>query len=244
MFAAYMNGDAWDNRSHRGWTTLLSFAVQATGIGMLLLIPMLSLQGLPALQSLETLVAPAPTPRRAPEVPNRGREVAVSSMVGNRLMMPRMIPRVIASIDESALPAGIDALDGMGVPGGTGSLGDRTSLLNALGTGSPAIPILAPPPIAKPVRVSHVSEGDLIHRVQPEYPPLARQARIQGVVMLRAIISREGKIENLQTISGHPLLVAAAMAAVKQWRYRPYVLNNQPVEVETQITVNFTLGGA
>ena len=86
-------------------------------------------------------------------------------------------------------------------------------------------------------------EGNLIHRVQPEYPPLARQARIQGTVVLQAVISREGRIENLQVLSGHPLLVPAALAAVRQWRYRPYSLNDQPVEVETQITVNFTLTG-
>ena len=84
-------------------------------------------------------------------------------------------------------------------------------------------------------------EGNLIYRVQPEYPQLARQARIQGTVVLRAIISREGRIENLQALSGHPLLVPAAMEAVRLWRYRPYSLNDQPVEVETQITVNFTL---
>ena len=86
-------------------------------------------------------------------------------------------------------------------------------------------------------------EGNLIHRVQPEYPQLARQARIQGTVVLRAVISREGRIENLQVLSGHPLLVPAALDAVRQWRYRPYSLNEQPVEVETQITVNFTLTG-
>jgi len=79
-------------------------------------------------------------------------------------------------------------------------------------------------------------EGNLIYRVQPQYPPLARQARIQGIVVLRAMISREGKIENLQVITGHPLLVKSAMDAVLQWRY-------EPVEVETQVTVNFTLSG-
>jgi protein TonB len=86
-------------------------------------------------------------------------------------------------------------------------------------------------------------EGNLIYRVQPQYPALARQARVQGIVVLRAMISREGKIENLQVISGHPLLVQSAMDAVRQWRYRPYFLNNEPVGVETQVTVNFTLSG-
>ena len=88
-----------------------------------------------------------------------------------------------------------------------------------------------------------MSEGNLIRRVQPSYPPLARSARIQGTVVLQAIISKDGSIENLRLLSGHPMLAPAAIEAVKQWRYRPYVLNNEPVEVETQITVNFSLAG-
>jgi len=79
--------------------------------------------------------------------------------------------------------------------------------------------------------------------VQPNYPPLARQARIQGTVELRAIISKMGTIENLNVVSGHALLVTSAVEAVKQWRYRPYLLNGEPIEVETEITVNFILGG-
>jgi protein TonB len=86
-------------------------------------------------------------------------------------------------------------------------------------------------------------EGNLIRRVQPEYPALAKQSRIQGTVMLRAVIDREGMIQDLQVMSGHPLLVQAAINAVRQWRYRPFYLNDQPVEVETQVTVNFTLSG-
>jgi protein TonB len=86
-------------------------------------------------------------------------------------------------------------------------------------------------------------EGNLIRRVQPEYPALAKQARIHGTVVLRAVIDREGIIQDLQVISGHPLLVQAALNAVRQWRYRPYYLNDQPVEVETQVTVNFSLTG-
>jgi protein TonB len=86
-------------------------------------------------------------------------------------------------------------------------------------------------------------EGNLILRVQPLYPPLARQARIQGQVVLRAVISRNGAIENLQVLGGHPMLVQSAINAVKQWRYRPYSLNGEAVEVETQVTVNFVLSG-
>ncbi len=91
--------------------------------------------------------------------------------------------------------------------------------------------------------ISHMMEGNLTRKVQPDYPPLARQARIQGAVVLQAVISREGNIENLQVLSGHPMLVPSALAAVRQWRYRPYFLNGEAVEVETQVTVNFVLGG-
>jgi protein TonB len=72
---------------------------------------------------------------------------------------------------------------------------------------------------------------------------LARAARIEGTVVLQAIISKQGTIENLKVVSGHPMLVQAAIDAVREWRYRPYILNNEPVEVETQITVNFSLAG-
>jgi periplasmic protein TonB len=94
-------------------------------------------------------------------------------------------------------------------------------------------------------RVSQgVMQGLLIHQVKPTYPPLARQARIQGSVVLQAVIAKDGSIQNLRLVSGHPMLAPAAIDAVKQWRYKPYFLNGEPVEVETQITVNFTLSGA
>jgi len=85
-------------------------------------------------------------------------------------------------------------------------------------------------------------DGYLIHRVQPEYPTIAKTAGIQGVVEIAALISKEGAIENLHVLKGHPMLVSAAINAVRQWRYRPYILNGDPIEVDTLITVNFTLG--
>ena len=86
-----------------------------------------------------------------------------------------------------------------------------------------------------------VTEGRIIQKIEPQYPPLAKSARIQGQVVLAAIISKSGEIENLVLVSGHPLLVPAALEAVRKWRYRPYLLNGEPVEVETTITVNFVL---
>jgi protein TonB len=102
---------------------------------------------------------------------------------------------------------------------------------------------IAPPTISRAIRTSSMLEGNLMRRVQPAYPPLARTARIQGSVILAAVISKAGTIENLRALSGPPMLVPAAIEAVSQWRYRPYILNSEPIEVETQITVNFTLSG-
>jgi len=84
-------------------------------------------------------------------------------------------------------------------------------------------------------------EGNLVRRVEPQYPMIAKQLHIQGVVILKAVISREGRIEQAETVQGQDLLSRAALEAVRQWKYRPYYLNGEPVDVETQITVNFVL---
>ena len=136
-------------------------------------------------------------------------------------------------------------LGGAGVPGGVpGGIpgGSAGGVIGGIISSTP----VAVPKVATPTRVrvsQGVTQGLLIRKVQPNYPPLARQARIQGSVLLQAEISKEGSIENLHLISGHPMLAPAAIEAVKQWKYKPYILNGEPVEVETQITVNFTLSG-
>jgi|GEM_PF-3115401 len=90
---------------------------------------------------------------------------------------------------------------------------------------------------------SGTSQGLLIYKVAPTYPPVAREARVQGTVVLQAVIGKDGTIQDLSVISGHPMLIPAAMDAVKQWRYKPYVLNGEPVLVQTTINVNFELNG-
>jgi protein TonB len=115
--------------------------------------------------------------------------------------------------------------------------------------GAAAVPVKPPAPrvidkheTSGPVRVSSgLVNANLVKRVQPVYPVIARMNHIQGVVEFTAVISREGAIEKLQLKRGHPLLVNAAKDAVLQWRYRPTILNGQPVEVVTDIIVNFTL---
>jgi len=114
--------------------------------------------------------------------------------------------------------------------------------------GAGAAPPPPPPPKKEapkaPQRVrvgGNVQAANLIRKIVPQYPPLAKQARIQGVVRFEAIIGKDGTIQNLQLMSGHPLLVAAAQQAVSQWVYRPTLLNGEPVQVLTTIDVNFTL---
>ena len=98
----------------------------------------------------------------------------------------------------------------------------------------------------KPERVrvgGQVQPPQLVNKTNPAYPPLARQARIQGTVKLEGVIGKDGTVQELKVVSGHPLLIQAALDAVRNWRYRPTMLNGQPVEVITTIDVNFTLGG-
>jgi protein TonB len=141
-------------------------------------------------------------------------------------------------------PPEVDANLAVGVPGGVpdGSPDGVIGGSNLTGAVPPAPP--APAPTPQRIRQGgSVQAAMLISQPMPAYPPLARQARIQGNVVLHAIISKDGRVEQLSVISGHPLLIQAALDAVRQWRYRPTLLNNDPVEVDTTITVTFTMGG-
>ena len=242
MFDDLSHASAWENRPHRGWSTLVSFALQVTCLSGLLLLPLLYTQGLPQLHIMESAVmSPPPGPPPAPVHSRLGS--AASNMSGQHLMTPSQIPSSIPIFHDTEILPAPEIGEGFSVPGGTGLLGARNSVLDGLRDGIGYVP--PPPPVLSTpqMRVSHMMEGNLLHRIDPIYPSLARQARVQGSVVLRAVIDRDGRIENLQVVSGHPLLVQAALDAVRQWRYRPYLLNEQPIEVETQITMNFVLAG-
>ena len=128
----------------------------------------------------------------------------------------------------------------VGAAGGTGAGGVPGGILGGLGSG-PAPVVKAAP--QKPLRVSAgVVAGNKIGGVNPTYPPIAKAAHIQGTVVLSALISKQGTIEDLRVVSGPAMLRNAALEAVRTWRYKPYILNGQPVQVETQINVVFSLG--
>ncbi len=228
----------WDQSARRGRATIASFAMQALALSLLLAIPLLTVQGPPMLRWFE---GPIITPPPAPAPPARGPRPIHSSNIsqGGQLLEPPTIPNSIANLNEQPMASSPD-VSGLGVEGGTDT--SRHGVWRSVGTSVDVAPPPSPAP-AHPLIVSHWAEGNLIYRVQPVYPPLARQARIRGTVELRAIVSKAGMIENLAVVSGHPMLVKSAVEAVRQWRYRPYLLNNDPIEVETEITVNFVLSG-
>lgn len=233
----------------RGWTTVLSLAIQGVLLGLAILLPLIYTEALPKQQLLTLLIAPPPPPPppppAAPEVAKMIRNIE-TEMVGGQLRTPTRIPNKIAMIREEQPPPAASSGGVIGgVPGGIpgGQLG---GVLGGIigSTSNPNIVLKVPKPEVVRVRVSQgVSTGHLINKVEPVYPPLARNARIQGQVVLTAIISRDGSIQDLRVLSGHPLLIQAALDAVRRWRYKPYLLNGEPVEVETTVTVNFLLTG-
>jgi protein TonB len=221
------------------WTAAFSFAIQIFAGGILMLMSLIYTEALPSQKLISMLEAPAPPTVAAPTQQTAARSSKpASEFSGSVLIPPRNVPRHIADIHDDVplgnplTDSGVSILNG--IPGAA-SNSTITELLRSTPVATPTVPI-------QKIRISSgVAQGLLIRQVKPEYPALARQARIQGTVVLQAVIGKDGTVQNLRVISGHPMLTAASIAAVKQWLYKPYYLNGDPVEVDTQINVNFTL---
>src|SRR5215469_13415076 len=219
-------------KTKRGATTAVSFILQLLLIGVLVLIPLVFTEALPKQQLLTFLVAPPPPPPPPPPAaaPVKIVKQIQSDLVNGQLRTPTKIPQKVQMIKEDEAPPPEMSTGGVvgGVPGGVPG-GQMGGVIGGIISSTPvAVPKVATP---QRVRVSlGVSQGLLVKRIQRN-------------VLLQAEISKDGTIENLRLISGHPMLAPAAIEAVKQWRYRPYMLNGEPVAVETQVQVNFTLSG-
>ena len=222
-------------KTKSGRWMLFTGGINAAILVLLILIPLIYPEALPnaLMATILTVPPPPPPPPPPPEV----RVVHVQSeMMNNQLTAPTKIPHNITMVTEKEAPAsnfGVAGMEGMGSSSGVmGSL---------FGSGNaPKVQAAAP----KKVNISAgVAVGMLIQKTIPTYPPIAKAARVQGTVVLQAVISKQGTIENLKVVSGPAMLQQAALDAVRQWRYRPYLLNNEPVEVETTVNVIFTLGG-
>jgi protein TonB len=243
MFAESTLEASWAQRTRRSWTTLTSFGLQAAVIALLLLLPLWKTVGLPSGRVVPTPVTLGAPPPAAPPVHHQNVTTIVqSNLADNVLIAPPDVPNHVAQIEDVGPPPQIN-LNTSGVLGGTGD-GSRDGVWRSLGdpVNHPS-PLPVPAPTVRPFRTSNMLAGSLVNRVRPDYPYPAKRAHVQGQVVLAAIISKEGTIENLRVLAGHPMLVRAAIEAVSRWRYRPYLLNGEPVEVETQIMVNFSLSG-
>ncbi|SPF33652.1 Outer membrane transport energization protein TonB [Candidatus Sulfotelmatobacter kueseliae] len=239
--------DFGPQRKKKFLATTTSFILNCLALGVLLAVPLVFTEQLPKAQLLTFLVAPPPPPPPPPpaaaQVQKIVHQIQTDMLSSGQLRTPTKIPQKVQMIKEDEAPPPIAAAGGVvgGVPGGVpgGQLGGVIGGIVSASSSIAAVPKLALP---QRIRISQgVTRGLLVHRVEPSYPPLARAARIQGEVVLSAVISINGDIQNLQLVSGHPMLVPAAITAVRQWRYKPYLLNGQPVEVETTITVIFSL---
>src|SRR5436190_2282000 len=245
-----------EGKTKKTWTVLVAFLGQTVFMIVAVILPMIYFDVLPKTQLTSFLVAPPPPPPPPPppaaQAPVKIVKVIPRQFDAGRLMAPKSVPKEIATIKEEELPPATSGVAGVvgGVPGGVAGGTPGGVLGGIIGSVPSAAPPPPPPPKkveekpATPQRIKvggNVQQAKLVRQPRPVYPPLAKQARIQGVVKLSAVIGKDGTIQNLTVSTGHPLLVPAALEAVKAWVYQPTLLNGEAVEVVTQIDVNFTL---
>lgn len=220
-------------------SAITSVAAQAVLLTAICAVPLLKVDPPPVLHMDAHPVITLPqvmqlVVERAAASPMLGHSSSLESPQTRALVVPARIPHGVSHEDEEPMPMVAHGA----CPSCTGT-SSAPWLSSVLGPSTVAVAAAHPP---KPVRISHMDEGLLVRQVQPVYPNLAKLAGVQGKVILQAVISRSGEVQSLRAVSGNPLLVGAALEAVRQWRYRPYVLNGAAIEVETEISVNFTLG--
>jgi protein TonB len=230
-------------RTHNRWPAVVSITAQLCAATLILTIPLLHPEVLPMPHILPTTLAPPRPPAPAPLIHLEPRRAATTTSapvapvaVQTTSMFRDLIHPTGPAIDAPALPVM--------------NLGDTDASLppdiNSVAPAGPNVTVGPPAaaPSKKPLQISQgVLAGYLLGSIRPEYPQIARAAHVDGSVVIDAIISRSGTIESARIVSGPPMLQPAALAAVRQARYRPFLLNGQPTEVQTTITINFRMGG-
>jgi periplasmic protein TonB len=219
------------------WSKLASTLLQSAALAVALAIPLFHIERMqilaPPPSIRMTSIQQPPTIQQQSPASNR-----VVPAMSYEVVQPSSIPSHIARVDDRASEAA--GAPNVG-PLCASNCGAGVPITNIISSG---VPIMGPPPPhvpSRPTRVSEMQLGELVRKVLPEYPIVAKQLRIQGSVLLLATIGRDGRVEHVEAVKGPPLLVQPAMRAVEQWKYRPYLLNHEAVEVQTQITVNFVL---
>jgi protein TonB len=218
-----------------GWM-MATFALNGIILLALILIPLLYPQALPSFAETILMEAPRPPAEASKPQPVPARAVAAQPhFQAAGIAAPSVIPKVISYPAKPEVAVAIDTGKWTGPDG--------------IGSGSPDNPLdgerrvtVVQPEVRKSLRISSSAiEGLLIYKLTPTYPAIAKASGMQGTVVLEATISTSGTIENLRVISGPIMLQQAALDAVKQWRYRPFLLNGQPIEVATTVNVVFKL---
>jgi periplasmic protein TonB len=229
-------------RPRSRWAAVGAVTIQALVLVMLVVAPLYRTLPLPKRETVTMLYLQPPeaagsnaTKLRAP--------MSVSTYVPTS----KTISAPVHTTQEAPVaPVGTTGGVVGGVPAGVvGGLGG--GVFGAVLNSPPSLPVLAksPEPTVKRIRVaSRVVEANLIHDVPPQYPSEAGRARLEGAVVLMAVIGQDGSVKDVRVESGLPILAQAAIDAVKQWRYKPYLIDGEPVEVDSRITINFTLSGA
>lgn len=226
----------------------MSLTAQTLAVALLIAIPLIYSDRLPDVPRFISLALPSPPPPMPQESPRAAQSSTVRPSAAPLKMFtaPRRIVPLseIPEVTAAEAPPAFANNSEPGVPGGTGAPSTLAQIIRTPITVEPKAQIVeAPRSPAKPVPIGgDVQAAKLIRQVVPVYPPLARQARVSGTVRLIGVIARDGTIQQLQVVSGHPLLIGAAMDAVRQWIYRPTLLNGQAVEVIAPIDVIFNLG--
>ena len=236
MFDQLIVSSVHPSKTNQRWTVVISTAIQMLLVGIMILVPLIYTEALPKGMLSTFIVAPAPPPPPPPPAAPVKIVRPIRIVQPQAMVAPTVIPKRIEIVREEAPDVSMG--NTVGVVGGTGTLGGTLGGI----VGAPPPP--PKPVVTAPVRIGgNVMEAKALERTQPIYPAIAKAAHVQGTVILHAIISKEGVVEQLQLVSGHPLLVGSAMDAVRQWRYRPTLLYGEAVEVDTTIQVVFTLGG-
>jgi len=218
-------------------------------VGALALAPLINTEALPKEIWTEVLRAPLPPPPSPSSLATEASRSAPRRVTSEEILRePPSIPQTIAQVHDESLPPAQFPSTSIGVPGGI-NVGQSGAALDHVLQGILGNPPPQPPPPqklrpnpAQPLRMGGiVIAARIVYQLKPEYPELARMTRVEGPVEFEAVIGKDGAIEQLKVLKGHPLLVKAALEAVRQWRYQPTLLNGEPVEVITEITVNFKL---
>jgi periplasmic protein TonB len=230
--------------ANRRWNFVVSLSAELLVVSLAFLIPLAYNDHLPGFHWKSITMRPAPEPIPVEMAPKRS---AASST------LPSVAPRPLFHLDAGTNPHPAENVSHIFAPDAPPSIGRNGTGEGPgpAGTFLSTTPALPPPPKpaphaatpSAPIRVGGtVQMAKLIHQVIPVYPPLARTARISGVVQLIGIIGKDGTVRNLQLVGGHPMLARAALEAVEQWVYEPTLLDGEPVEVIAPIEVRFTLG--